>query len=225
MKKIFTLIVSLAFFSSAFAQWQFGAGLANTNKTARFSSSTFPTGGSMFLSTRSPSFLNSESDWYLNSGLSLEAGSAGMKTIDINNNISRTYDNCLIAHSLDLRFGRWLNDWIVYTEAIGGHYRIHSGYKEIDDRLNEEDQAEREHLSNSRVFRYGLGLGVGYQFNDEFKLELSTRFTRSGAVDYLDMESVRLLEVGTSSVGHTIKTSDYSDLITFGLTAVFTCWH
>jgi len=226
MKKIFTLVVSLAFFSSAFAQWQFGIGLNNTNKTARFSDASFPTGGSLFFNTRTPSFLNTESSWFLNSGLMLEAGMAGHKTIDINDDISRTYDNCLIAHTLDVRFGRWINDdWIVFSEALGGHYRIHSGYGETDNRLAEEDQADRVHLSDSRVFRYGLGLGVGYQFNDDFKLELSTRFTRSGAVEYLDMESVRLLEVGTNSVGHTIKSSNHSDLITVGLTAVFTCWH
>jgi opacity protein-like surface antigen len=219
MKKILILLVSLAFFSSAFAQWQFGVGFQAVNKAARFSESSLPLGSSTAFSVRTPSLEHCGSDWFLNGGLTLQGGSSGVKCVDINEDISRLYDNRIVAHTVDMRYGRWFNDWIVYSEAIAGHMRIQSAYEEKN-----KGECDVLSLSNSRVLRYGIGLGVGYQFNDEFKLELSTRFTRSGSVDYLDMDSIRLLEAGTSNVAHTINTSDYSDLISFGLTFVYVWW-
>jgi len=218
VKKTSALLLFLAFFSTALAQWQFGIGFSAVNKATRFSESTLPLGGSTVLSARSPSMLGNESNWFLSSGIALQGGSSGTKCIDINKTTSRLYDNSLVAHTLDIQFGRTLNNWIVLTEALGGHLRVYSGYEE-------NQQGAKEILSNSRVFRYGVGLGVGYQFNEDVKLLLGTRFTRSGSVDYLDLKSIRLLEASTSKVGYTVATSDYSDLFSVGLTFVFICSH
>ena len=224
MNKLILLAVSLVFSSSALAQWQNGVGFDVAHKAARFSNGTLPTGWNIYLTLRTPSFLDRSSDWFLNSGLLVGSGSAGMKTIEMNEQVSRSFDNCTVVHTLDMRLGRQFGDWRIFSEALGGHFRIHSNYSETIIHSPNNEKYHGDKVADHRLLRYGLGLGAGYQFSDNFKLELTARFTRGGAIGYVSEESVRSLEIGSTSFNNSVIRSNYSDLMTVGLTAVHTGW-
>lgn len=201
MRIIKLAIVSCLCFiaTTSHAQWELGTNLYTTAPIGELAKQHFTWGYALDLTVLTPSFLPAESKTKWQIGLHIGGGDNGNKSFKTNSQFDKGslyYYNCLVSHQLT---SRWTFDvhprFNVFTEAIVGHSRIHSGINETTETDN-SDEYGHTRLYSTRSFRYGGALGASYKVNHMLKLDLRVAYTEGGAARYVDMSTVRKTEDG-----------------------------